>query len=261
MCGKRPAGGLSGSPFDEYGRTCPKLAATSENPARTSRCCAPGDAACPRTIRRRYVCSWHLSDTPAAAENVRCPWKIGSHRDRVQPSRLTQSDLSRTARFPLFHLRPCVQGLSFRCQYRARASFDPSHSLKGHSMNGDLPTTSQCRASTPAAPRPRRKRSAAMTLVPVARERNTKNAAGSTNRSRGAHRRVTLEDRCVGNQPTPVIKLASGSTCTARFIRGTEHGDARFATAALSDQHADALQKTSGYCVAHSSRCSPDQNA
>ncbi len=50
-------------------------------------------------------------------------------------------------------------------------------------------------------------------------------------------------------------KLASGSTCNARFIRGTEQGDARFATAALSDQHADALKKTSGYRVAHSSRC------
>src|SRR6267142_6443559 len=39
-------------------------------------------------------------------------------------------------------------------------------------------------------------------------------------------------------------KFASGSTCYARFIRGTQHGDARFATASLPDQHADALQKT-----------------
>src|SRR5712664_3501572 len=38
-------------------------------------------------------------------------------------------------------------------------------------------------------------------------------------------------------------KLASGSTCHARFIRGTEHGDARFATASLSDQHVDACKK------------------
>src|SRR6267142_415098 len=50
-------------------------------------------------------------------------------------------------------------------------------------------------------------------------------------------------------------KLASGSTYHARCIRGAEHGDARFATASLSDQHADALQKTSGYRMAHSSRC------
>jgi hypothetical protein len=42
-------------------------------------------------------------------------------------------------------------------------------------------------------------------------------------------------------------KLASGSTRNARFIRGMEHGDARFATASLSDQHPDALQKKSGY--------------
>jgi hypothetical protein len=46
-------------------------------------------------------------------------------------------------------------------------------------------------------------------------------------------------------------KLASGSTCYARFIRGTEHGDARFATASLSDQHVDACKKTSGCRVAH----------
>jgi hypothetical protein len=34
-------------------------------------------------------------------------------------------------------------------------------------------------------------------------------------------------------------KLASGSTCNARCIRGTEHGDA--VTAALSDPHAGAV--------------------
>src|ERR1700682_2241951 len=39
-------------------------------------------------------------------------------------------------------------------------------------------------------------------------------------------------------------KFASGSTCIAMFIRGTQHGDARFATASLPDQHVDALQKT-----------------
>lgn len=50
-------------------------------------------------------------------------------------------------------------------------------------------------------------------------------------------------------------KLASGSTCNARYIHGTEHGDARFATTSLSDPHADSLKKTSGYRVAHSSRC------
>ena len=48
-------------------------------------------------------------------------------------------DLSRTARFPLFHLRPFVRGLSYRYQYRARASFDPSHWLKG----GDLQPMSE----------------------------------------------------------------------------------------------------------------------
>src|SRR3974390_2884308 len=59
-------------------------------------------------------------------------------------------------------------------------------------MNGDLPSTSQYQASTPKAPRPRRKRSAAMIPVHAAQERNTRNAAGLTNQRRGAHRRVTV---------------------------------------------------------------------
>jgi len=52
-------------------------------------------------------------------------------------------------------------------------------------------------------------------------------------------------------------KLASGSTCHARCIRGIEHGDARLATASLSDQHADALQKTGGYRVGGGSFAHP----
>jgi hypothetical protein len=55
-------------------------------------------------------------------------------------------------------------------------------------------------------------------------------------------------------------KLASGSTCHARCIRGTEHGDARFATASLSDQHADALQETSGYRLANKSTYGSEQD-
>src|SRR2546425_930704 len=52
---------------------------------------------------------------------------------------MIRSGPPRTTRFPLFHLRPFVQGLSFRYQCRARASFDPSHRLKG----GDLQPMSE----------------------------------------------------------------------------------------------------------------------
>jgi hypothetical protein len=55
-------------------------------------------------------------------------------------------------------------------------------------------------------------------------------------------------------------KLASGSTRNARFIHGAEHGDARFATASMSHQHADALQKASGYRLANKSTYGSEQD-
>jgi len=52
-----------------------------------------------------------------------------------------------------------------------------------------------------------------------------------------------------------VIKISVPFNMHRNLYSWTEHGDARFATASLSDQNADALQKTSGYRMAHSSRC------
>src|ERR1700693_4537245 len=62
-----------------------------------------------------------------------------------------------------------------------------------YSMHGDLPITSQCRASPRACTRLPRKRWAEMIPVRVAQEKNTRNAAGSIKRRRcGPHRMVTF---------------------------------------------------------------------
>src|ERR1700694_3815813 len=68
MCGKRPTGGYQALLLTNELVLTNELAATSENhPARTSRCCAPGDAACPRPMRRRYVCCWQVQHLDAKA--------------------------------------------------------------------------------------------------------------------------------------------------------------------------------------------------
>ena len=58
-----------------------------------------------------------------------------------------------------------------------------------------------------------------------------------------SHHAHGLEGRCVGNQAALVTKFGSGSTRNARFIRGTEHGNARLATALLSDQRVDGHRR------------------
>jgi hypothetical protein len=87
-----------------------------------------------------------------------------------------------------------------------------------------------------------------VTIIRVGRKDRTVPLGLEKKRSRAGHRatHTGLEDRCVGTQAARLSKLASGSTSNARFIRGIEHGDARFATASLSVQHADAMQKRVG---------------
>jgi len=52
---------------------------------------------------------------------------------------------------------------------------------------------------------------------------------------RVSHHAHWLEDRCVGNQAALVIKISVRFNMHRKVIRGTEHGDARFATASLSE--------------------------
>jgi hypothetical protein len=84
-----------------------------------------------------------------------------------------------------------------------------------------------------------------VTIIRVGRKDRTVPLGLAKKRSRAGHR--TTHTGCrIGAQAMRrrwLSKMASGSTCHARCIRGTEHGDERFATALLSDQHADALQK------------------